>query len=1068
MNENLQNTNTNNLQSVTDIAVVDLRSNEVFTDDGEAQQAIQEALDSYPISNKTTERELHDFLRAEFIGTAKLSSIKMSLVSKTDATQDSTGDINIRIGVMLENAKEFYFDYTLTIPRIPKAGEVAIDKANFPDDIFRKYVKETFDTLKDNVLSIKELDNIYTVNVLSKSDIESLKGIEYFPNLRFLYCNNTKITVLDVSKNLALQKLDCSNTLLTSLDVSKNKKLTQLSCNWNTEMESLTVQGADALQSLICTDSGLKSLDVSHNELLKDLNCYNNKQMSILLVNGAQRLEKLSCFNDAIQTLDVSNLKNLEELNCYENTDLNTLNVDGADALEVLRCNDTNINKLNVSNNKKLTHLYTSSTNLTDLDVSKNTALKFLFASNTKISKLDIHLNKVLKQLVCGDNKNLTSLIITGADALEKLSCDNTSICSLDVSQNKNLNLLECQNTQLVWLNIGDNINLKTISKNTTKMNISVTGNTFNIKDLFPDLDLQKVSITSNGDLNTTTGIVTIMKPDQDVTYMYQMGTSGNGTEFLTVALALDIQKEKSVISIENDISKIYDGKQVDDPMISKHGSQKEVTFTYEQWNDSKWIDFSDIPIHVGVYRVQAHVASDDFWLMADSEKVEFTITGAVNNWIAKPTIEKWTYGQSTNDPTASSLFGNVSYSYSNSRTGIYTSNVPTDAGTWYVKATVAGTDNYTGLEEIVMFQIQKADNEWTSQPELIGWIYGEKANMPTATSKYGNVTYIYSDTKTGIYTDKIPQNAGTWYVKATVADTDNYTGLEEIVMFQIQKADNGWTSQPALIGWTYGEKANMPTATSKYGNVTYIYSDTKTGIYTDKIPQNAGTWYVKATVADTDNYTGLEEIVMFQIQKADNGWINQPALIGWTYGEKANMPTATSKYGNVTYTYSDSKIGKFTSNVPVNAGTWYIKGSVEGTGDYTELEYITTFMIAPKHIDGDIVPDIQSDEDVAHLILKDGDRELIKGKDYRIDKQQKDNEVTITITFQGNYTGIFTRSYMTDTEKSEEIIKDTSSVSTSDHNQTGFFATISMFSAGCFVYLTGKRRKKNEEMTRR
>jgi len=339
--------------------------------------------------------------------------------------------------------------------------------------------------------------------------------------------------------------------------------------------------------------------------------------------------------------------------------------------------------------------------------------------------------------------------------------------------------------------------------------------------------------------------------------------------------------------------------------MISRQGSQKEVTFTYEQWNGSKWTDLNEVPIHVGVYRVQAHVASDDFWLMADSEKVEFTITRAVNNWIAKPTIEKWTYGQSANDPTASSLFGDVSYSYSNSRTGIYTSNVPTDAGTWYVKATVAGTDNYTGLEEIVMFQIQKADNEWISQPEIVGWTYGEKANLPTATSKYGNVTYSYSDTKAGIYTDQVPQNAGTWYIKA----------------------------------------------------------------------------------------------------------------------------------------------------------------SVEGTGNYTGLEYITTFMVAPKHMDDDIIPDIQSDEDVAHLIIKDGDKELVKGKDYRIDKQQKDNEVTITITFQGNYIGTVTRNYMIDTEKSEEIIKDTNSVSTGDHSQTGFFAAISMFSAGCFVYLKGKRRKKNEEM---
>ena len=57
--------------------------------------------------------------------------------------------------------------------------------------------------------------------------------------------------------------------------------------------------------------------------------------------------------------------------------------------------------------------------------------------------------------------------------------------------------------------------------------------------------------------------------------------------------------------------------------------------------------------------------------------------------------------------------------------------------------------------------------------------------------------------------------------------------------------------------------------ASSKYGTVNFTYSDQKDGTYTETVPTTAGAWYVKAAVTGSENYTGLEVVKSFEIQKA-------------------------------------------------------------------------------------------------------------------------------------------------------------------------------------------------------
>ncbi len=227
------------------------------------------------------------------------------------------------------------------------SGSVAIDSTTFPDEVFRQYVKDNCDKNSDGQLSEDERlqdTRFYMRNM----GIASLEGIEFFPNLSGLICNDNDISSLDVSNNTALTLLECTNNNLSSLDVSNNTALT----------------------SLYCSGNNLNNLDVSNNTSLTGLQCIRNN----------------------LSNLDVSRNIALTHLYC-DNNNLNSLDVSNNTALTDLGCDWNNISNLDISNNTALTHLRCSRNNLSSLDVSKNTALTDLRCYENNLSSLDLSKN---------------------------------------------------------------------------------------------------------------------------------------------------------------------------------------------------------------------------------------------------------------------------------------------------------------------------------------------------------------------------------------------------------------------------------------------------------------------------------------------------------------------------------------------------------------------------------------------------------------------------------------------------------------------------------------------------
>lgn len=108
-------------------------------------------------------------------------------------------------------------------------------------------------------------------------------------------------------------------------------------------------------------------------------------------------------------------------------------------------------------------------------------------------------------------------------------------------------------------------------------------------------------------------------------------------------------------------------------------------------------------------------------------------------------------------------------------------------------------------------------------------------------------------------------------------------------------------------------------------------------------------------------------------------------------------------------------------------------------------------------------IREIKSDKDVENLVVKDGDKELIKGTDYDVDKKQEGNKHTVTITFKGNYKGTITKTYTETpaTAETPETPANAGRVQTGDSNSVGLPAAMSLLSIGCIIFLIQRKKKR-------
>lgn len=279
---------------------------------------------------------------------------------------------------------------------------------NIPDENFRAYMVQNFDTNGNGRLDFEEAEAVKEIRVLVNDlNIKSLQGIEYCTNLERLYCNGsvidgvpTGLSSLDVSHNTCLTYLYCGRNPLTELNLSNNTGLSELWCHY-TNISSLDLSNNISLQNVYCNNNKLETFELGQNNVIVHLNCAENR----------------------IQSLNLSGLTSLNKLYCASNQ-LTSLIVSSCSALDYLSCSNNNLTSLDVSANTALTGISCSSNQLTSLDVSTNTALASLYCQSNHLTVLDVSDNPNLTSLNCTSNPDLAVVWLKTGQFIESFNYD--------------------------------------------------------------------------------------------------------------------------------------------------------------------------------------------------------------------------------------------------------------------------------------------------------------------------------------------------------------------------------------------------------------------------------------------------------------------------------------------------------------------------------------------------------------------------------------------------------------------------------------------------------------------
>ena len=432
-------------------------------------------------------------------------------------------------------------DYNSTVLTIPDNG-VPIIGNYFPDNNFRNHIS-SFDLDSDGFLNNEEIDKITELWLsflpIVGLPITSIKGIEYFSQLKILYARDCSLTDIDVSFNRELEELYVSSNQLKNLDVTKNIKLKRLECDHN-QLTELNISACGELEVIFCNHNNLSSLDVSQNSAL-DYLCCDYNPIKELDVSKVLDLGALDCNYCQIESLDVSQNNKLTALCAYANL----------------------LTSIDVSNNPELKELDVGKNNIHDINVSQNLNLHMLVCGSNEITNIDVSQNLELYRLDCNDN-DLITLNITNNSKLGWLNCADNKLSVLDVSNNPFLEFLDCSNNLLTELNLDNqsefwyffcdgnhltNIDLTHIKiDDNSGSDFSIIGNTYTIADSIFDLSTLPGSFDVSKAFDWQGGTVegTILTATENiVTYKYECG---NG---FIVRFTLLIGNEISIITDE-------------------------------------------------------------------------------------------------------------------------------------------------------------------------------------------------------------------------------------------------------------------------------------------------------------------------------------------------------------------------------------------------------------------------------------------------------------------------------------------------------------------------------------
>ena len=265
----------------------------------------------------------------------------------------------------------FTLCFALTAVCASTMAQVEINETNFPDAKFRSLVSKNIDTNKNGKLDESEInaDAAKELNV-SNQGIKDLTGIQYFTNLKSLYCYGNEISGANMYK-------------LVNLLPAPSSTLGGLAINYNGCTPDNVITKA---QEKIAEEKGWLVVRCLNDE---DFELYDGEDLTITakFFPDAKFRGLVTVYDtDNDNILSDTELGKVYEINASGKGITDLTGIEHFYALQTLYCNNNSLTALDVWNNKVLETLDCSKNNLTALDLTNNEDLMWVACYGNNIS----------------------------------------------------------------------------------------------------------------------------------------------------------------------------------------------------------------------------------------------------------------------------------------------------------------------------------------------------------------------------------------------------------------------------------------------------------------------------------------------------------------------------------------------------------------------------------------------------------------------------------------------------------------------------------------------------------
>lgn len=280
---------------------------------------------------------------------------------------------------------------------IKQAGKELAYPAVIADKALKTYIMTNFDTNKDGEISKEEAEAVKTIE-LKDSEIASIDGLEYFPNLEVANFSKHRLLKVDFSQCQRLKKLDVSQGAgLSSLVLPAS--LEELSVMQCSKLKKINLSVAPNLKNLYASYADFAvAPDLSKNTKLETVS-FGRAEFSTIDVSKNTELKSLSVGGDVFNSLDVTN-----------NTKLTDLSVTGK------------ITKLDLTKNTQLENLSINNTQISEVDVTNCPYLRAIDFGSTPIVEIDLSRNLLLTSASAYLAKSLETVWLSKGQKIESTS----------------------------------------------------------------------------------------------------------------------------------------------------------------------------------------------------------------------------------------------------------------------------------------------------------------------------------------------------------------------------------------------------------------------------------------------------------------------------------------------------------------------------------------------------------------------------------------------------------------------------------------------------------------------